>query len=344
MLCLLGASRKGLCCQLVMERGQRGGIFIFVTDPPTADVPPGAGEPLAVIVNGGGGTASRLGDALQDKLAEAFAKAGVAAQVECVEGADIAETVRRAGAPTVVVGGGDGTLGTAAKELAESGRTLGILPLGTRNHLALQLGIPTDLDEAAAVIAAGHATKIDLGRAGDRIFVNNVSVGLYPRIVQAREHRRGAMPKWLATIPAVLAAMRRLEVEHFRMEWNGAEHKVATPLLFVGNNRYALDAGRLGQRESLTAGLLGVAAVAAPTRRGLIGTLLRLVVGRADPEQDFTSLEDVAEVCIYGHHIRRVALDGELARLRFPLKLASWPRALSVLVPATGAAQSTSHG
>jgi len=344
MLCLLAASRKGLCCQLVMERGQRGGIFSFVAEPSTAEVPPRPGAPLAVIVNGSGGTASRLGDELQGQLAEAFAKAGVAAQIECVEGADIAKAVRRAEGQTVVVGGGDGTLGTAAKELAESGRTLGILPLGTRNHLALQLGIPADLEEAAAVIAAGNATRIDLGRAGDRVFVNNISVGLYPRIVQEREHRRGAVPKWLATIPAVLSAMRRLEVEHFRMEWNGAEQKVATPLLFIGNNRYVLDAGRLGQRESLTDGLLSVAAVAAPTRLGLIGTLLRLVVGRADPERDFASLEDVAEVCIYGRHIRRVALDGELARLRFPLKLESWPKALSVIVPATGAEQSTSHG
>jgi len=315
-----------------------------VADRSTADVPSRPGMPLAVIVNSRAGTASRLGSALPDRLSEAFAKAGHAARIECVAGSDIAEAVGRADGQTVVVGGGDGTLGTAAKELAESGRTLGILPLGTRNHLALQLGIPADLDGAAEVIAAGHATRIDLGLVADRVFVNNVSVGLYPRIVQAREHRRGAMPRWLATIPAVLSAMRRLEVEHFRMEWNGAEEKVATPLLFIGNNRYALEAGRLGQRESLTDGLLSVAAVAAPTRAGLLRTLLRLVVGRADPEQDFASLEDVAELCIYDHHVRRVAIDGELARMRFPLKLASWPKALSVLVPATATEQSTSHG
>jgi len=295
--------------------------------------------PIPVIVNAGGGAASRLGKGLRQTVEEAFAGAGVPVRVQAVDGADIAEAVRTTESELVVVGGGDGTLGSAAGALAHTGRSLGVLPLGTRNHLALELGIPADLAEAAKVIAAGHVRTIDLGCAGDRAFVNNCSVGLYPSLVRERERVRHGLPKWLATIPAAWRALRWLHSERFRLEWNGAEHTVETPLLFIGNNRYGLDAGRLGQRESLSDGVLSLAAVEAQSGGRLALMILRLLLGRADPERDFAALEDMDELCIYGHRQRHVALDGEVVRLRFPLRLSVLPGALRVVAPAPQAEQ-----
>src|SRR4051794_33804537 len=107
--------------------------------------------PLPVIVNRGGGTAATLGPKLSGTLHEAFAAAGLTIELELAEGEQCDAALKRvAGAPVVVVGGGDGTIGHAAGPLAASGSALGILPLGTRNHLARQLGIPAALPDAAS--------------------------------------------------------------------------------------------------------------------------------------------------------------------------------------------------
>lgn len=120
---------------------------------------------MPVLANAAGGTAARLGDRLRGEVEAAFAGVGVAIALELVDGGAIASRAAAvSGEPLVVVGGGDGTLGAAASALAGTGSALGILPLGTRNHLARELGIPADLTGAARVIARGETRRIDLGR------------------------------------------------------------------------------------------------------------------------------------------------------------------------------------
>lgn len=300
--------------------------------------------PIPVIVNAHGGAAARRGRGLANEVCRSFAEAGIAAEVSCVAPEQVAPAIQETRAPLVVVGGGDGTLGTAAGVLAASGRRLGILPLGTRNHLARDLGLPLDMAEAARVIVQGEDRRIDLGQAGERVFVNNCSIGFYPRLVHAREAAPGRLPRWLATAVATLAVLRRLRAEKFRVEWNGVEHRIHTPLLFVGNNRYSMKTGRLGRRESLSDGRLSLAAAAAPGPAGLAWTAARLAIGRADPERDFTALEELPALSILGHHVHRVALDGEQMRLRFPLRLKILAGALTVRVPAGDAMDASPAG
>ncbi|MBC2666492.1 hypothetical protein H7F51_13270 [Novosphingobium flavum] len=290
-------------------------------------------RPIPVIVNRRGGTAARLGDGLEAALRDAFAAAGVAVRIELTQPELVSEMISRCDDPLIVVGGGDGTLGAAAGKLAGTGRRMAILPLGTRNHLARDLGIPGDLEGAARVVATGRAEAIDLGRAADRIFVNNCSIGLYASLVHERD--KHDLPKWLASIPAAWRVLRSSGAETFRIEHHGAEHRVESPLLFVGNNRFSLDAGRLGRRASLSDGVLAMAAVAPVSRAELLGMALRLIAGKADAERDFAAIEDVEVLTVYGYHRRRVALDGELVRLQFPLKISILPAALQVLVPAS---------
>jgi diacylglycerol kinase family enzyme len=287
---------------------------------------------IAVIVNASGGRASREGAALKDKLIAAFAEHGVTVDPQLVEGSELADAITAAGdADVVAVGGGDGTQGSAAALLAKSGQAMAVLPLGTLNHLALDLAIPDELDAAAQIASGGAERAIDLGEAGDQVFVNNASVGLYTRLVRNRD--ASSLPKWLATIPAAWTVLKGLKVRRLEIEMNGTRRFIETPLLFIGNNPYNLTGERLGQRDTLNAGILGLNAVRHKNAAALIGFALRALFGRADPARDFVDIEDCSEFVLHGSGAIDVAHDGEVTRMQLPLRFRSLPGALRVKVP-----------
>ncbi|WP_174296840.1 diacylglycerol/lipid kinase family protein [Sphingomonas bacterium] len=290
---------------------------------------------MPVLVNVSGGAARRLSGRLRDDVEAAFAVAGVPIALELLDGAAIPiRAAALAGAPVVVVGGGDGTLGGASGALAVGGSALGILPLGTRNHLAEQLDIPADLPGAARVIAGGITRRIDLGRVNGTAFVNNAVIGLYPQLVREREAL--SAPRWLATLPAAARALGRMRHHRLRIRRPGeGRTPVVTPMLFVGNGHYRLDAGVSAGRESLDDGKLSLYAVASRRRLALVGFALRALMGRADPDRDFAALGDLPAFVVEGRSRRiDVALDGEVMRLAMPLRFESLAGALAVVAPA----------
>lgn len=273
-----------------------------------------------------------MGSGLEGALHDSFAEAGLDIELHLAEANGLSRILAKvAQKPLVIMGGGDGTLGSAAGILAEAGSTMAILPLGTRNHLARQLGLPLDLAEAAKVIAAGRTKRIDLGRVGDRVFVNNASVGLYTRLVRDREAMR--LPKRLANIPAAWRVLRHLHPHSMQLSIDGQTHHMATPLLFIGNNRYSLEQGSVGDRQSLSQGELAFYAVAPLKPLQLIGMAVRTLIGRAQPNRDFCALETGTDATLAGSAALDVACDGEVERMRLPLKFTSLPRALEVVVP-----------
>ena len=271
-------------------------------------------------------------------MAAAFDDVGLAAEIKLLRGAEIADATEALQAhDLVVVGGGDGTLGAAARVLLDRpGSALGILPLGTHNHFARQLNIPQDLAGAASVLAQGVRRQVDVGGVDGRIFLNNASIGFYPSLVRSRdqEQQRHAIPKWLANIPATWAALRRLRHHRLRVEIDGDPQTVVTPLLFVGNNRYALDGGRIGERAALDEGELSIFAVESRTRLGALGFALRLIAGLADLDRDFALARAGRTLTVQAHAGEiSVALDGEVHRLKSPLDFHIQPRALEVIAP-----------
>ena len=296
---------------------------------------------IAVFVNAGGGTAAAKGDKLRDELEAAFAAAGATIDLSLLKGDELHEAVKaRAGEPLVVVGGGDGTLGCAAQTLVDHGdATLGILALGTHNHLAKELGIPADLKEAAKLIVARPTRRIDLARVNGRVFVNNASVGFYPLLVREREthQEKHGLPKWLANIPATREALRRLPQHRLHLDLPEGHREVTTPMLFVGNNRYAMEAGKGGQREALDAGVMSLFAVSARSGGALIGVALRTLIGRADASRDFAAIGEARRFSVDdGSSDREIALDGEVVELDMPLEFSIEPGALEVVAPAQG--------
>src|SRR6476661_7433687 len=109
------------------------------------------------------------------------------------------------------LGGGDGTISAAASAVVGTETVLGILPLGTLNHFARDLGIPADLDEAAKLIASGKDRRVDVAEMNDRIFINNSAIGLYPLMVRDRDVQRKRLgrSKRLAMIVASVRTLAR---------------------------------------------------------------------------------------------------------------------------------------
>src|SRR6185503_11143696 len=138
-----------------------------------------------VILNATAGTGHA--DDTRRALEEGFAAHGLEGRMHAVAaGGDIVATTKRviaAGAEVVVAAGGDGTVSAVASCVKGSGATMGVLPMGTLNHFARDLGIPPKLEDAIAVLARGLRVAVDLGEVNGRVFVNNASLGVYPDMV-----------------------------------------------------------------------------------------------------------------------------------------------------------------
>jgi len=296
---------------------------------------------LKVLVNREGGAAARAGEGLADTLRAAFAAADTAVDIALLAARDMESALKTSAGKEqrIVVAGGDGTIASAAQALSGTDTELAVLPLGTLNHFARDLGLPTDLTEAAALAAHGDAVGIDVGSVNEHLFVNNASIGLYPLMVRQRDtvRKRRGWPKWLATFPAFTYTMSHLPRHRLRVDMGQGEEPVVTPLLFVGNNLYSLDRGKVGSRDTLRDGKLSVYAVAHRTRQSLIWFAARALVGKADRLADFVLLGSGTGLTVGSAASGiEIALDGEVKRLRSPLHFTIEPAALKVVVPAAG--------
>jgi diacylglycerol kinase family enzyme len=272
------------------------------------------------------------------RMAEAFRAVGVEAAVQAVPAAALDEAARSAAssaADAVVLGGGDGTISTGAAALAGGCKALGVLPLGTFNHFAKDLGIPLKLEDAVRTIAEGRVRQVDIGEAGGRPFLNNVSIGLYADMVRARDElrRHRGTRKWVAMLAAAREVLRSPPFLGVTLRVFEDVARVRTPFVFVGNNRYEMDLFSLGARSSLERGELSLYVARNARRWGILRLGLRAVAGRLRQDRDFEAIT-VPEVEVsMPRRTARVALDGELFRMESPIRFRVLPRALRVLAP-----------
>ncbi|MES2137571.1 MAG: diacylglycerol kinase family protein [Pseudomonadota bacterium] len=292
---------------------------------------------VTVLLNRGGGAVSS-DPGMVDKVAEALSGAGIDAEVELISGGDCevrCRAIAERGDPLLIVGGGDGTIGAAASALAGSKTRLGILPLGTLNHFARDLRIPTDLDQAAQLIASGSGRSVDVGEMNGRVFINNSAIGLYPLMVIDRDLQRKRLgrSKRLAMLVASLRTLARFNHQRLMLTANNEKARIDTPLLFVGNNDYRIDVGAAGQRERIDRGELSVLVMRKKTRAGLIAASVRALFDRARPD-DMARLDGVERLRVASHRSRlAVSLDGEVVRAQPPLDYRIRKRALRIIAP-----------
>ena len=292
---------------------------------------------VSILVNGKGGAASRDPD-IAKTVAAALAAAGLKAKVELIEGGECevrAKAIADRGDKLVVVGGGDGTISAAASALLGTRTALGILPLGTLNHFARDLGIPVKLEEAAALIAKGKPRPVDVAEMNGRIFINNSAIGLYPLMVLDRDAQQKKLgrSKRLAVVVASIRTLARFNHQRLTLTVNDAKELIDTPLLFVGNNDYRLDIGGPGQRDSIEDGRLSVYVMRKKTRRGLVAAMIRVLIDRPRPD-DMVALENVQRLRVSSHRSSlAVSLDGEVVGAKPPLDYKVRAKALRVIAP-----------
>lgn len=236
-----------------------------------------------------------------------------------------------------MAGGGDGTVSTVAAALAGTDIPLGVLPLGTLNHFAKDLGIPLGLDEAARVVLGGHTTRVDVGEVNGRVFINNASLGLYPRVLRERErHHAHGWKKWLVSIWAALKLMRHQPNMVVRIDVGGRSLEYRAPVVFIGNNEYQAAGISTGIRTSIASGLLAIYIVRTRGRPQLLRVAWRMFTGRVVKTGDLDVLKTATATIEFprkpGISVE-AALDGELSVLAPPLVYRSRPAALSVLIP-----------
>src|SRR3954468_3031199 len=270
-------------------------------------------------------------------VAEAFAKHAHNVRIEmppsCDAIEDCARQAVRDGAKLVIAGGGDGTMNAVANALAGSDTTLGVLPMGTLNHFAKDLGIPLDIEDAVANALDGRVRAVDVAEVNGRVFINNSSIGLYPQIVREREalQKRGHS-KWMAFAEAMVEVVHRSSAIHVRIKTPARSTKTRTDFVFIGNNEYELAAPRIGGRVRMDGGQLWVCNVPHTGRFRAIGVALRALLAVEKPKAPlvFSARELSIET---KRRFLDVAADGEVFRLQTPLLYRSRPRALRVMVP-----------
>lgn len=290
-----------------------------------------------VFLNQTAGTLKSLPDP-QRTIGELLARSGIDPSLKYVPPAELRTECKRAldsDVRSIIVGGGDGTLSTAAGVLAGSETPLGILPLGTLNHFAKDLGIPTQLEEAIAVIARGQISSVDLGEVNGRTFINNSSLGIYPRLVIRRElHQRlHGMRKWTAMLLAAASVIRRFPTLSVTVTLDEQIRTAKTPLVFIGNNTYQLNGLTLGTRERVDAGELSLCLAHATSRWQILKLILSAILGTLDQARDFESFS--VRECRIDSRRRHLslALDGEVTPFQFPLEYKIRPAALRVFTP-----------
>ena len=236
---------------------------------------------------------------------------------------------------TLVAAGGDGTVNSIAACLLDTDCRLGVVPIGTVNHFAKHIGMPREVTAALEVIGRGHTERMDVGEVNGMPFVNFSSLGLYADILTAFiERQRLGWPKRLALLRAVMEIVRPYPPLHIGFAKDAKVTEVCTPLVFIGNHRYALGGIDLLQAVGgLHNGILQIAYMHNHGRLGLLRLFMSAFCHVGQLQQDLTVTGLRSFQITAPQDSLRVAIDGEVHLMQPPLHYDVRPQALRVIVP-----------
>lgn len=296
----------------------------------------------AVIINAASGTARRYGPAALRDLIQVAARAAGHREldVRVVPPKQLARALAEAAQDSreIWVGGGDGTLRSAAELMLKREGVIGVLPLGTMNLLARDLNIPLEIEKAVQTLAGAEVAAIDIGRVNDGIFLNKSALGLYPEMIVDRERRRRlfGLAKWPAMMRSAWRALKRHRMMEIVIDHDGRRREIVSPAIVVAVGTYEFHAARLFGRPDLQSGELTVYVSHEKNWLGSAGQLAKLFLGtlEGDPELELIKADSIA---IDFDRRKPVASDGEVEILPGPIRYAVGPGALKVRMPVTAA-------
>lgn len=251
---------------------------------------------------------------------------------------DCAAAVRGAlerGERNFIVGGGDGSIHHIAQSVVGTDGVLGIVPLGTVNHLAKDLGMPLDWRAALDVAArAGIEQQIDVGRANGRYFLNTMMMGLYPTISRYREKFRSTHSKWVAYSKGARMALRTMHHAKLVLDIDGKLETLVTPMFVLSVNAYDLtQPGAVLFRTSFSDARLTIYTVGEMSRYQFMRAAAKYLRGRISDVAGFRMIRAKKLRVDSGHHHMRVSMDGEPVELTPPIQIDVVPSALLVRRP-----------
>lgn len=298
----------------------------------------------ALIVNRQSGTVRSMGeDAVRQLIEDAFHGDDETVEVTFADGANVQAEIRRvveAGRiQRLIVGGGDGTVTSAASLVAKRGIALGVLPLGTMNLMAKTLGMAADPAQALAQLRDAVPVPADAGSAGGRLFLHHVSFGIQPRIVKIREKLgyNSRLTKMLSGLRAILAVVVSHRPMRLWLKIGGHTVETRTPALVVSNNLY--ENSMMLKQARLDEGVLGIYALKPMSFGAYLRLTFDLLRGRWRENLNVTERRATAVQLVrrklYGRSARSIkaTIDGELTLFELPLTIACVPGAVTLLVP-----------
>ncbi len=303
-----------------------------------ADAEPARSLKVRAIVNRRAGTALDLAEEeVRAAIERAFAGKGHHVEVAFVAPNDIEDRIAKAaagGIDVLIVGGGDGTVRTAARHLLGSDTALGILPLGTLNRLAKDLESPLKLDEALTALASATPSRIDVARVNGSIFLCNSLMGVPLTFSTGRARLRGRpvterLPKYLSLIRDVLASRRKIAIA---VDSGEEQLRLRALSVAVTNNGYDETLPWL-QRPRLDQGKLTMYVSHHRNGWGMAMAFLRAVLGLWKDDENVTKIVASRLVVHSGKRKRKLSNDGEIADYDTPLVYEVVPQSLSVLTP-----------
>ncbi|KNZ32884.1 MAG: diacylglycerol kinase [Methylibium sp. NZG] len=254
----------------------------------------------------------------------------------------------------VVAAGGDGTINAVAQATLGSGCAFGVLPQGTFNYFSRTHGIPSDPADALQVVLDGHRQPAQVGlvggagrgaagaSGGERVFLVNASLGLYPQLLEEREEwkRQFGRSRAVAFGAGLATLMRGHRSLRLRVESQGQTRELRTPTLFVGNNALQLEQLGLPEAQAVEAGCLAAIALRPVGRFKMLGLLWRGAFGRLGEADELIHIATSELTVRLGRRLGRlgsqrikVATDGEVTRMLLPLTFRVAPQALDLLRP-----------
>ncbi len=228
----------------------------------------------------------------------------------------------------LLIGGGDGAIRTAAQYCANRPVTLGVLALGTMNHFAKELGLPLTPETLAQAITRPQLKKIDLGEVNGKVFVNNSSIGFYPKLAKKRDYYKHFYNKWLSYIPSFFKAFKYHKSYKILVKNKDFNFSLTTSFCMLSNNLYSYHFPLTISREIFDENKLGLYFF----KQGKL-QLIKLIRRFLNREASFEIMETSFPIELHfkKHSALTISLDGDTFSMETPLCYKILPRSLLLL-------------